>query len=213
MNHTWENITLSIAGVCQATNLVESLAKTGYLKTAQFEIAVKSLFELNPESTEAVFDNKTNLEEGLEVLTRLLRQHRSPKNADNLRYVLGVLHLQRRLSRRSEMLYIIGNRLESAKKQAEHFGVSHDNVVANIAEIYSDTISKLPYRIQVTGEFEYLQQTRVANQVRVLLLAAIRAATLWRQNGGTRWHLIFQRSKLANEADTLINEIKKQIIH
>ena len=155
----------------------------------------------------------TCVEEGFEILVELIRNHRAPKNADILRYVLGVMHLQRRLSRRSEMLYIIGNRLESANKQVEHFGVSHDNVIANLAEIYTDTISKLPYRIQVTGEFEYLQQARVANQVRVLLLAAIRATTLWRQNGGSRWQLIFNRSKLANEASEFIREIKNQILH
>ena len=41
-----------------------------------------------------------------------------------------------------------------------------------------------------------MQQPEVANRVRTLLLAGIRSATLWRQVGGHRWQLLFQRKKL-----------------
>ena len=209
MKSTWRNIAISLAGICQATAQVEQLAKTGYLKTEEFETSINSLFEQNPESTESVFGGIHKLESGFDVLIDLLNNHRSPKNADLLRYVLGVMHLQKRLRKRTEMLYIIGNRLETSQRQAEHFGITHDNVVANLAEIYTDTISKLPYRIQVMGEHSYLQQPRVANQVRVLLLSAIRCATLWRQNGGSRWHLLMHRAKVADAAIELKEQCKR----
>ena len=155
MNFSWNeqkdsDIALSLAGICQATSQVEQLAKTGYLKTEQFETAVKSLFVTNPQTTEEVYGSVHNLIDGLETLLNLIENHREQKNADLLRYILGVMHLQKRLAKRSEMLYIIGTRLETAERQSEHFGITHDNVVSNIADIYSDTISKFPYRIQVT---------------------------------------------------------------
>ena len=196
----WRHRVIALAGIVQAAQLVEQLAKTGYLKTEPFTVAIDSLFEQNPVSTEAVFsatsDNLQTLYEGLHGLENLLQYHRDPKHADLLRYILGVLHLQKRLQRNKNMMYLLGTRLEKARQQAQHFGSVHDNVVGNIADIYTDTISTLPYRIQVSGEYAYLQQPRVANQIRSLLLAAIRAATLWRQLGGSRWQLLFHRQKL-----------------
>ncbi len=204
MERSWRNLAIALAGALQSIKLVEQLAKTGYLKTEPFETAVKSLLVQNPNTTEDVFGGVQNLHDGLELLDQLLGNHRDPRNADTLRYLLGVLHLQKKLSRRSEVLYIIGTRLEKVETQVEHFGYTHDNVVANIADIYSDTISKFQYRIQVTGEYHYLQQQRVANQIRTLLLAAIRAATLWRQIGGNRWQLLFYRSRLAETTSELL---------
>ena len=208
MSRSWRNIVISLAGICQATHLVDQLAKTGYLKTEEFEVAVKSLCNQNPDSTESVFGSAAKLRLGLENLIELLNNHRAPKNTYVLRYVLGVIHLQKRLMRNREMLEIIGTRIETANRQAEHFGISHDNVIANIAEIYTDTISKLPYRIQVSGDHNYLQQQRVANQVRVLLFAGIRATMLWRQNTGSRWQLLFYRKQIAETAQSLLDEIK-----
>ncbi|WP_185230612.1 high frequency lysogenization protein HflD [Teredinibacter franksiae] len=203
MEKSWQNIALALAGVVQCAHQVEELAKTGYLKTAQFETAVNSLLNQNPNSTEEVFGGVPALAVGLEALEQLLHNHRDPKHADAMRYILGIIHLQKRLAKRKDLLHTIGNRLEKAQQQAEHFGPAHDNVVGNIADIYTDTISTFAFRIQVTGEYSYLQQNRVASQIRALLLSGIRAATLWRQVGGTRWHLLFYRSKLVNAVTEL----------
>ena len=89
----------------------------------------------------------------------------------------------------------------------------HDNVVSNIADIYSDTISTFQYRIQVTGNYNYLQQNRVANQVRALLLTAIRSAILWRQLGGSRWQFLFYRKPMLLACRALIAEAKQQQAH
>lgn len=209
MEKSWQKNAIALAGLLQACNLVEQLAKTGYLKTDEFEVLIKSLFEQNPDTVESVYGGLHNLATGFELLVELLDNPRAQQNADLLRYVLGILHLQKKLSKRSEVLNIIGSRLDKATTQIEHFGFTHDNVIANIAEIYSDTISKFQYRIQVTGEYAYLQQERVANQIRALLLAAIRSATLWRQCGGKRWHLLFYRSQLAEVTKDLAKQSKQ----
>jgi len=48
----------------------------------------------------------------------------------------------------------------------------------------------------------------LANKIRTLLLAGIRAAVLWRQMGGNRWQLLFSRKDIINDAKMLIGEIK-----
>ncbi|TVZ39003.1 high frequency lysogenization protein [Alteromonadaceae bacterium 2753L.S.0a.02] len=207
MQKSWQNIAISLAGMVQCARQVEELAKTGYLKTDQFETAVKSLINTNPESAADVFGGLSGLRDGLLHLKDILNDHRDPEHSDTLRYILGAVVLQKRLARRKDMLYIISNRLEKVSQQVDHFGFTHDNVVTNIADIYTDTLSKFPYRIQVTGEFNYLQQERVAAQIRTLLFAAIRAAMLWRQAGGTRWHMLFYRSKMLAATEELLNQL------
>ena len=126
------------------------------------------------------------------------------KHQDAMRYALGALHLQKKLAGRKDMLNTIANRIEQAANQAEHFSSTHENVVGNLGQIYSETISTFRFRIQVMGDYNYLQQTRIASQIRALLLAAIRSAMLWRQVGGNRWQLLLQRKALAAEVDKLL---------
>ena len=200
----WHNITLALAGVFQAAALVEQLAKTGYLPTDPYRTSIESLFALNPDSTEAVFGNRGNLALGLKVMGDLLQQQRSREHSHALRYVLGILHLQKKLGKQGDMLEIIASRLKQAQQQAEHFSSTHDNVIANLADIYTDTISTFRFRIQVMGDYNYLQQSRIANQVRALLFAGVRAATLWRQVGGNRIQVVLQRRRLCQAADELL---------
>lgn len=205
----WRNLVIALAGITQAVDLVDKLAKTGYLDSEDFKTAVQSLFEQNPPTTEAVFGNATNLLRGYEVLIDLLQRNKGPQQTALISYCLGVVHLQKRLLRNRAMLNQIAERLDQCRHQMQHFGITHENVIANIASIYTETISTFPFRIQVVGEYQYLQQSRIANQARVLLLCAIRAAILWRQLGGTRWHFLFQRGQLIKTAEQLLEEAKR----
>lgn len=192
----------------QAIALVEQLAKTGYLKTEEFRCCINSLFVTSPESCEEVFGSVAALQYGAERLESLFASLRSPENTDALRYLFGVMHLQKKLKRKTDVMSVIGSRLEKTERQAEHFDTIHDNVIANIADIYSDTISTFRYRIQVTGEFSYLQQARIAQQIRALLLSAIRAITLWDQLGGKRWQLVIHSRKVIAASRDLQQEGK-----
>jgi high frequency lysogenization protein len=198
-----QDITLALAGVIQATLLVEQVAKTGYVQQDAYKCSIESLFDLNPKNTLAVYGGDAqNLRLGLEALRNMLTgQH---KHQDAMRYALGALHLQKKLAGRKEMLNTLASRIEQAANQAEHFSSTHENVVGNLGQIYSETISTFRFRIQVMGDHNYLQQARIASQIRALLLSAIRAAMLWRQVGGNRWQLLLERKALAAHVDTLL---------
>lgn len=209
MENLWRDRTIALAGITQAVDLMDKLAKTGYLNSRDFETSARSLLEQNPASAEAVFDGAHRLRRGYEVLLDLLQKKRGPTQTALIGYSLGVLHLQQRLAKNRNMLRQVGDRLSKCHHQVQHFGITHENVIANMAAIYTDTISTFPFRIQVVGEYQYLQQSRVANQVRVLLLAAIRAAMLWRQMGGTRWHFLLHRKTLMSTAEALLEQAKR----
>lgn len=201
-----QDITLALAGVVQAAILVEQVAKTGQVQQDAYKCNIESLFDLNPSSTVAVYGGSAqHLRIGLEALRDMLAgQH---KHQEAMRYALGALHLQRKLAGRKDMLGTIATRIAQAASQAEHFSSTHDNVIGNLGQVYSETISTFRFRIQVMGDQNYLQQTRIASQIRALLLASIRSAMLWRQLGGNRWQLLLQRKALASKIDQLLRNL------
>lgn len=207
MSKNWHDITLALAGIFQATALVEQVAKTGHVPNDAYKTSIDSILDLNPANTLAVYGGSAaNLRLGLEVMRELL-QPNSQKYRETLRYGLGVLHLQKKLAGRKDMLNVIGSRIGQIKQQAEHFTTTHENVIGNMGNLYSETLSTFRFRIQVNGDYNYLQQQRIANQIRALLLAAIRSAMLWRQVGGNRWQLLLNRKNIAAQVDDFLRRM------
>ena len=89
---------------------------------------------------------------------------------------------------------ILKERLHAAQRQAEHYPVNHDNLIASFAATYQQTASEAAGKILVRGEPQWLRQTDIVNHIRALPLTAVRAAALWRASGGNRWQLPFSRS-------------------
>ncbi|HRH76836.1 MAG TPA: high frequency lysogenization protein HflD [Cellvibrionaceae bacterium] len=209
----WQQLALSLSGVIHAVILVDRIAQHGSIANADLEPCLRTLFKRNPKDTLDVYGQLGFLLNSMEVLHNLLTQQRNPQHANLLRYCMGVLHLQKKLSKNSKMLAEIGAKLDKAASQVDMFGICSDNLVANLAETYSNTISTFSFRIQVLGEANYLQQPRLANLIRSLLLAAIRSAMLWHQVGGKRWHFIFYRKQLTQALDDLIKAAKSEIVN
>jgi high frequency lysogenization protein len=204
--------TVALAAMFQFSACVEQLAKTGHVNQKDFEVSVNSLFNQNPTDSLDVYGGIEQLETGLSFLIANLS--RSPKrSSDCIRYVMGILHLQKQLSKRSSMLDIISKRLDKSRLQVEHFSMTHENVIAGLADIYTDTISTFSFRIQVIGEYQFLQQTRIANQIRTLLFAGVRSAVLWRQLGGNRLKAIYQRTAILETARSLQKEMQQRELH
>lgn len=208
MESKWQHRAIALAGIFQAAALVDRLATTGYLPKEEFRTSVDSLLEQSPESTLATFGSLENLELGLQTMADALSGLRREQAQQSLRYLLGIMHVQHKLRSRQDLLTIIGSRIAHSRQQAEHFESTHDNVIANLADLYTDTISTFRFRIHVRGEATYLQQQRVANQIRALLFAGVRAAMLWHQVGGRRWHIIVYRKRLLAEANDLLRQAK-----
>jgi len=204
--------TIALAAIFQFAAQVEQLAKTGHLAQDEFKVAIDSLLSQNPPNTLAVYGKISHLELGLKTLIDSLKRKPTRSN-DCVRYVMGILHLQRRLEKHHDMMDVIGSRLDKSRQQAEHFSRTHENVIASLAEIYSDTISTFSFRIQVMGEYQHLQQSRTANLIRTLLFAGVRSAVLWRQLDGRRLKIILHRNKIVRYAEQLLEEAKREQLH
>ncbi len=203
-----ESQTLALAGTIQAAALVEQLAKQGNAPSNAIKPLLSSIFVTNPSTTIDTYNSINNLEMGLDILREILQRYNSTKNPDCIRYTLSLLHLQKKLAKNDAMLKVLSDRIGRCEQQLKHFDILHENIIANLADIYADTLSTFTFRIQVRGSFDYLQQPRIANQIRALLLAGVRSVTLWRQVGGNRIQLMLNRNKLYEASDLLYQSIK-----
>lgn len=200
---------VALAGVAQAAQLVDQVARTGEADPLALEASIQSLFQFDPPTTEAVFGGLPGVGSGLQTLEQLLGNGGYKQLQNPARYLSGILFLERKLAARQDLLEIIRSRLEHAAFRADHFSDNPADTFASLAGIYQDTISKFKYRIQVTGEVTYLQNPQQAEKIRSLLFAGIRAAILWRQVGGRRWHLLFRKSAL----ESTVRELRREITH
>lgn len=218
MSREHDEQVIALAGIFQAASLVDQIARRGMIPQNSFETSIASLFVTNPEMTEDIYGGATdlpfNLSTGLRTLQDVVEKKRNENNADVMRYALSAMHLERKLSARPDLLSEIGKRLDELNRKAQYFGdhsetsedikddrfipsaFTHTNVIAGLGGLYQDTLSTFSFRIQVSGDPRNLQNSENAAKIRALLLAAVRAAMLWRQVGGKRWHLIFFKSRV-----------------
>ncbi|MDP5291656.1 high frequency lysogenization protein HflD [Oceanimonas sp. CHS3-5] len=205
MSHSLENQTLAFAGICQAVSLVQQVARQGMIEDkAVLSSTLNSIMVTDAEQSADIYGGHDNLRLGYQTLIEQLNPDSSKKNAELTRYLVGLVALERKLSRRRDLMSMLGERISQVKRQLHHFDLLDEQVLANLADIYSDIVSPLGPRIQVAGNPSYLQQPMVQHQIRALLLAGIRSAVLWRQLGGKRRHILFSRKRLVAQAQAAL---------
>ncbi|EPL3990660.1 high frequency lysogenization protein HflD [Providencia stuartii] len=208
MAKNYRDITLALAGICQASYMVQKLAQEGSCNDHDLEVMVNSLTNMNPSSTIDVYGNDpVNLKTGLGAMLGMLSggNNTSALSAEVTRYMLSIIVLERRLNKNQQAMDKLGQRIEQFERQASYFDPMSDGVFNALAGIYVDVISPLGPRIQVTGSPDILKNSLVQAKVRTLLLSGIRSAVLWQQVGGSRLQLMFSRSRLSNQAKEILS--------
>lgn len=191
-----EQQVVALAGVAQAARMVDQISKTGSYPIEFLEPSIHSLFEFDPDGVADLYGGLAGVKLGMQNLSNLLANREAQENADIARYMFGILHLEHKFSANPQMMSVVRSRLEHASFNAEHFAGHVNGVCHSISAIYEDTLSQLKFRIKVNGSAQHLQNDQNAALIRALLLTGIRASVAWRQVGGRRWKLLFQRKQL-----------------
>ncbi|PTC00675.1 lysogenization regulator HflD, partial [Thalassospira xiamenensis] len=187
----WEERVLALAGITQAVAAVHQLAHEGALRVPEVATPLyHSVLEVNPASTEAVYDGREKLNLGVRLLLEQIGATKN-KNVEITRYVVSIIALARRYQSQPKAVTELGQRIQQLQRQRDGFGFDEDTIIAGMASAYSDILSPLMRPIRVSGKPAHLKSTHVQNQICALLLAAVRSACLWRDVGGKRRHFIF----------------------
>lgn len=206
MPQTDHDRVIALAGLIQATALVRDIARRGQANPEEIETCLGSLIQIDASSSAAVYGGVPRLHSGLRLLEQQLNQ---PQDLELTRYVVTLLSLERKLSRRPDLLDAIRAGLEEIIQNLPYFPVDHGNTIARFADLYLRTLSTLSPRIMVSGDPAHLSHPENANRIRALLLAGIRAATLWRQSGGGRFTLLVRRNPLLREVRRLLASLEE----
>lgn len=188
--------TLAFAGTLQAGELVRQIGASGQCSRQAAAPTLDSLFETDTESTAAVYGGVDGVRLGITVACEL-GDGGSRDALTALGYASGLMRLARLIERdaeRQRALYRELDLVASARKRTD--APLDPAILAQLADVYRTTLSTLPFRIQVVGRPEVLQQPDKVEWVRALLLGGLRSAFLWRQIGGRPWRLLFQRRRM-----------------
>lgn len=207
--HTESDRTLALAGVYQGAALAQQIGREGLCDSQAMEASIYSLFQIDAADVPAVYGGLAGVRKGLELVHRQFAGG-AGRDLELTRHVIALLALERKLAGRPEMLERIAQGLALAGERLRHFPMLHANILSQLAEIYSDTISRIPPRIIVRGEVLHLQNPDNQHKIRSLLLAGIRSAMLWHQLGGRRRQILFGRRRIHQSARALLERARAE---
>jgi high frequency lysogenization protein len=191
--------TMAFAGILQALAQVQRIARHGDSDPKALAASLNTILVTNPDNTADVYQDKAILTAGYQLILNQLGDG-SGKDVEITRYLVGILALERKLSRANNGMGMLAERINQVHRQLHHFAITDEQVIANLAGIYSDIISNLGPKLQISGNPSCLQRPLVQQKIRALLLSAMRSAVLWRQLGGKRRQLVFARKAILDTA-------------
>lgn len=198
-----EGRVIALAGLFQALALVRAIAQRGGCDMQSARASLASAFRIDAESPAAVYAGVGNLRLGLETLVSQL-DIASKRDLALTRMAVQVLRLERTLMRDHKALSLLRGGIDAMRTLIPQVESGNIDPSGRLAELYANTLSRLQPRIMVEGNPAFLQQSTQVDRIRALLMAAVRAAVLWRQLGGNQWSLMFRRRQYAMLARGLL---------
>ena len=200
----WQQRITALAGMALSAAAVQQLARSGeVLHDTVTDTLVGSTLNLAPDSTLAVYGSLESLRPGLQTLVQQMGNSRQ-KDLELTRYMVGMIHLSRRLLAKDAAMNTLGQRLEQVNRQYNEFGFERYRVLQSLAGIYRELISPLGQPIRINGNPTHLKSDANQHHIRALLLAGVRSAVLWQQVGGKRRHFLFSRKRMLDTAQQLL---------
>jgi len=194
----------ALSMIALAAEMVDQLARFGKCDDSSFELLVKGIFSHSANDVGTVYGGQGAIRPAACALSATLFGAERDQRRNVALYAMGLMTLQKRLLKRTDFMALIDTRLKDVERQIATFGYDHPTISAAIAELYTDTVSQLGFRLQVVGDSQVLQRSEIADRIRTTLFAGIRAVTLWRNLGGRRYQLLFNKGAIKNSIKPLL---------
>ncbi|MGB0495909.1 MAG: high frequency lysogenization protein HflD [Kangiellaceae bacterium] len=210
MNQSSIDQAIALAGLAQSIKVVQNIAWKGDTNETDFKSVLASVLTINSESAASVYSGSFEVSTGLRIIKQQLDVSSQKKDPEFINLAINLLTLHKQVSANRTTMKLLTQGIE---KIASNFNVEElhqddtvfDSFVKDCSTLYSESISKLPNRIQVKGEPKHLEKELNQMKVRAALLCAMRSAFLWRQSGGSRWHFLFKKKTILDSVNYLIS--------
>ena len=195
-----ETQVLAISGVLRAARIVQDLARRGRTQSEHFRCALVSVGTVDESDAKKALGGIHSLVFGLDDLTQ---KQPDAFLMERVRYATALLDLAKTLGKSPEASGQIGKVLAELPDHLD--GAEPDSLesIGALADVYTSNLSDLTPKILIKGEQRFLEDPSLVEKVRAILLAGVRAAYLFSQAGGRKWHLFVYRKKFAAVAAQL----------
>ncbi len=201
------NQTIALAGLYQSLALVQQVAWEGETSHSCLLPTIESLLKINSDNFIDVYGSLNNLGLGLRALKETLEKRQDKRAIERTRYAINLMYLENKLQTNSHTMSSIGGQIERIDAQYDSTEKFLMEIAQDLGLVYRENISPLGPKIIIEGNPSYLKTEQHAGMIRALLLAGIRALTLWRQADGRRWALLFGRNSILKNIAALQKHI------
>lgn len=203
--------TLALAALFQSAGLASELARRGQADAGAEAFLMDTALVMDTDDTGLIYpDGGRQLTPGLTWLEGcLLEQGRGLERAGEIiRLALAIIQVEHHLERHADVQARLRQRLFGIIQQRElRPDLSQGELASLLGAAYVDNLGGLGYRVQIRGDARQLQSPGMAERIRAVLLAGVRAVWLWRRLGGRRWHLMFQRGEILREIRAIAKSV------
>lgn len=206
----WETRVLALAGMVQASKLVQQLARQGKADEKALSHSIQSILILKSSDPLETLHGAKGMRLGLKEIPKLFGKKTQKNGPELIRYLISLYHLQKKLEVRNDLKKTLKRRILQAQSQATHFNLTHQHVIDTLASGFLQTLGQFKYRIEIVGGVNHLKKTEILAAIRTCLLTGIHAASLWRQAGGNRWQLLFFRKRIIRVAENLLKSSSRK---
>lgn len=214
-NNQIKDQAVALAGIAQSLRIVQHIAWKGQTNDTDFKAVIASLLKINSSSAIDVYSGSFEVSTGLRAIKQQLDTSSSDKDPEFVGLMISILNLHKQLLAEPKVLQRLTNSISQLSQkysdknfhsEDEHF----ESLIKECSQVYKETLSNLPNRIQVKGDPKLLKLESNQMKVRCALLCAMRSVFLWRQSGGSRWHFLFKKKAILNSVKDLISSPRKE---
>ncbi len=209
--------TIALAALFQACNQIQKIARTGYADSHASAAIIRALIITDAKTIDDIYDPQ-KLVVGLKQLVTSFTAISSDKQESTIevtKNAFKLIALEQAIEKNAQIFNRLGQNIDSLRlsilsKYSDYEDGNVDTVlkedcIKDYADLYQSLISPNFPKLIIYGEEQYLRISENQDQIRALLLAAIRAVVLWRQVGGRRRFFVFRRKSIIANAKTLLN--------
>ena len=196
----FESRVLALAGICQAARAVQQIARRGYADPGLLRASLASVLVVDEEEPEVALGGIAGVSAGFDDL---MQSKADALLMERVRYVTALIGLEKSLERDDQTASKVRQLLLQMTTTVSGEEPDSVDAIHEMAELYAATLSHLEPKIMVKGEQRFLEREENVEAIRAALLAGVRAAYLFSNLGGKKWHLFFKRKKMAHTAMVL----------
>ena len=198
------NQTIALAGIYQSCLTVSNIAWKGTYVEEDFNPLISSVLKINSKDITDIYIGLKHLKPGFMYLRKQLVGDIFTRSGETRRYFASLIELSKKLQSDSEVSSQIQELLNQLNDSHQKIELTTDDLVSELSNIYTKTLSKFEPRIIVNGENTYLTTPLQASRIRTALFAGLRSVFLWQQSGGSKLKMFFFQSRIAKKIDEFL---------